>query len=98
MAKPYNPTAVMEVLVAITSRLYHARVTPFNDEYFDQWQVSVFKLVERMSVQLTREDDWHNETAPVAVREPDEVPYETLMDEFKTLIAAGIPKWETLYL
>lgn len=97
MAKPYNSTAVVEVLVAITSRLYRTRVTPFNDEYFDQWQVSVLNLVERMSDQLTREDGWNNETA-VVVREPDMVSYEDMMDEFQTLIAAGIPKWETLYL
>lgn len=94
MAQPYNSTAMMEVLVAITSRLYYARVTPFTEDDFDAWQSQVLRLVRDMSRALDNEDGVHG----VTVLEPDQPRYEDMMDEFRDLLKAGIPTWHTLFL
>lgn len=94
MSEPYNPIVVMEVLVAITSRLHHARISPFTEDDFDAWQTRLLAIVREMSVRLNKEDA----SMPVTVIEAGDRTYEDLLDEFTMHIKAGIPKWETLYL
>lgn len=86
MAKPYNSTCVTEVLVAITSRLFRIGTYPFTEEEFDEWQSNILRLVERMSIQLDREDVWQN-------ADPDMADYEELMNQFQRLLDEGIYKY-----
>lgn len=87
MAKPYNSTAVIEVLVAITSTLYRTGTYPFTDEAFDEWQTNLLVMMEQMSDQLDRED------GPVTVIEYGVPRYEALMDKFQRLLNEGIFKY-----
>ena len=93
MAKPYNSTAVTEVLVAITSALYRTGTYPFTEDAFDAWQTTILRMMERMSDQLSREDGTNERTYGVVVLEPDMVSYEDMMSQFRRLLDEGIFKY-----
>lgn len=87
MAKPYNSTAVTEVLVAITSALYRTGTYPFTEDAFDAWQTTILRMMEQMSEQLDRED------GPVKVIEYGVPSYEDMMNQFRRLLDEGIFKY-----
>lgn len=90
MATPLNFTSVMEVLVAITSRLYRTGTYPYADKAFDEWQERILRLVEAMSVRLDKEEGFQ----PVTVLEADDPSYEEMMDQLQTLLDEGIQQYQ----
>jgi len=91
MGKRYNSTAVMEVLVVITSRLYFTG-TPFSEEDFDEWQSRLLGLVREMSDQLDKEDVADAINAEIVLKNGMRS-YEDLLHEFSELVRTGIPTW-----